>query len=101
MASRRSPTPTVDGRLSRSEPRLGPRLWLAAGLGIAAASCTMATAILLAAVVSRVFLGHADLASVVPLLAVAFGLVLVRAGCLISQEVVAQRAVCGPHFGRP
>jgi ATP-binding cassette subfamily C protein CydD len=55
----------------------------------------MATAILLAAVVSRVFLGHADLASVVPLLAVAFGLVLVRAGCLISQEVVAQRASSG------
>ncbi len=79
----------------RFEPRLRPRLWLAVGLGTAAAVCTLATAILLAGVVSRVFIEAADLAAVAPLLAAAVALALGRAACLVLQEVVAQRASSG------
>jgi ATP-binding cassette subfamily C protein CydD len=95
MRSRRSSTPTVEGRLLAFEPRVRPRLWLAVAFGTASAVCTLAAASVLSGVVSRVFLEGADLASVLPLLGIAALLALARAGCLLLQEVVAQRASSG------
>ena len=92
MRSRRSPTSAVEGRLLAFEPGVRPRLWLAAGLGTTSAVCALAAAIVLTGVVSRVFTDGADLASVLPLLGLAVALALVRSGCLLLQEVVAQRA---------
>ncbi len=95
MRSRRSSTPTVEGRLLAFESRVRGRLWLAVGLGTGSAVATLAAAILLTGVVSSVFLDAADLPAVLPLLGIAAVLAVVRAGCLLLQEVVAQRASSG------
>ncbi len=86
---------TVEGRLLAFEPGVRPRLWLATAFGTLSAVCTVAAAIVLAGVVSEVFLEQADLASVAPRLGVVAVLAFVRAGCLLFQELVAQRASSG------
>ena len=86
---------TVEGRLLAFEPKVRPRLWLAVAFGTTGALCTLAAAIVLTSAVSQVFLDGAVLAGVLPLLGLAALLAIIRSGCLLLQEVVAQRASSG------
>ena len=95
MRLRRPSAPTVEGRLLAFEPRVRPRLWLAAAFGVTGAVCALATAIVLSGVVSQVFLNGATVGSVLALLGLAALLAVARSGCLLAQEIVAQRASSG------
>jgi ATP-binding cassette, subfamily C, bacterial CydD len=95
MRARRSSAATVEQRLLAFEPRVRPRLWLATAFGTASAVCVLAAAVALTSAVAQVFLGGADLAAVLPLLGVATILAVVRAACMLLQEIAAQRASSG------
>lgn len=83
---------TSEFRLWREHPRARRALHAAAGLSVLAAGAWFAFALLLAAVVDRVFLHGAALGAVAGPLAGMAGLVAARAGLLWSSEVVAQRS---------
>ncbi len=73
--------------LDRAAHRLS---WLGIACGFFAAALVVAVAFLLSAAVSRVFLGGATLADVMPLVGAIVALAIVRAGLLLAGEVVAQ-----------
>ena len=103
-SSRERATNRTADREARSADRaLEHRLWtehpgarrtgaVATALAFGAAACWIAFALMLSAVVDRVFLGGESLASVTSLLTAMIAVVLVRGGLLWGSEVVAQRA---------
>ncbi|MEZ4597118.1 MAG: ABC transporter transmembrane domain-containing protein [Chloroflexota bacterium] len=88
-----------EARLLASWPRARSQLSVAVALGVGAALCAIAIAVLLADAVAQVFLGGLGLADVTPRLMGALALAMVRAACLMGQEVVAQRASSGLRAG--
>lgn len=88
---RRSADP-VERRLWTEHPRARRTVRAATGLSLLGVGCWIAVALLLAAVVGRVFVEAGTLASVEGLLAGMVGLVLARGAFVWAGEVVAQRA---------
>jgi ATP-binding cassette subfamily C protein CydD len=82
----------LEHRLWTEHP--GPRrtLAVATALSFGATACWIAFALLLSAVVDRVFLDGESLGSVSSVLAAMIAVVLVRGGVLWMSEVIAQRA---------
>jgi ATP-binding cassette, subfamily C, bacterial CydD len=94
---------SADREARRADRALERRLWtehrgarrtlaVATALSVGATACWIAFALLLSAVVDRVFLGGASLGRVSSLLAVMIAVVLVRGGLFWGSEVIAQRA---------
>jgi ATP-binding cassette subfamily C protein CydD len=83
---------SVDRQLAQLDGR-ARRLWLVAvAFGVLQVMLVAAIAWLLSDTISRVFLAHAQLADVVPLLAILLVLAILRAGLIGSSEVLSQRA---------
>jgi len=88
----RSADRALERRLWAEHPGARRTLALATALSFGATACWIAFALLLSAVVDRVFLGGGSLGSVSSLLAAMVAVVLVRGGLLWGSEVIAQRA---------
>jgi ATP-binding cassette subfamily C protein CydD len=82
----------LEHRLWTEHPRPRRTLAVAAALSFGATVCWIAFALLLSAVVNRVFLDGESLGSVSSVLAAMIAVVLVRGGVLWVSEVIAQRA---------
>lgn len=84
--------PAPASRLFEHDRRARAVLYLAVAAGFGAGGLFVAQAILISGVVNRVFRLGQTLADVLPLLGVMLALLLVRAGLIWAQEVLAQRS---------
>ena len=91
----RRSTDAIERRLWVERPQARSGMYAATGLGLAAVGCWIAFALLLSAVIDRVFVEAGTRASVRGLLAAMLGLVLLRGALVWCAEVVAQRAAGG------
>ncbi len=76
--------------LLRQLPGVRRRLALSVGLGLLGTLLTIGQTALLASVIARAFLSHADLPSLAPILMALFVLVVLRAGVTWLRETAAQ-----------
>ncbi len=91
-ASRAHKPPSPASRLFIDNRRARTLLYLAVMAGFGAGALFIAQAILLSGVVNRVFRLGQSLADVLPLLGLMGALLLLRAGLIWAQEVLAQRS---------
>ncbi len=86
---------STEPRVVMEHPRARSIQYAATALAVSAAGCWIAFALLLAAVVGRVFIGKEALNAVDGLLLVMCALILVRGALLWCNEIVLQRAANG------